>query len=106
MYILMFIAAIRLRYVKPQVPRPYRVPYQFRGMWVLSLMGIIGSIFAIILAFVPPTQLHVGNIFFYEVIPDCGIAYSGRDSSDYPSSKKASLDPHESIRRLRASSSR
>lgn len=73
MYILMFISAIRLRYIKPQVPRPYRVPYQFRGMWVLSLMGIIGSIFAIILAFVPPTQLDVGNIFFYEAFLIVGL---------------------------------
>lgn len=73
MYILMFVAAIRLRYTKPHVPRPYRVPYQFRGMWVLSLMGIIGSVFAIFLAFVPPTQLEVGSLFFYEAFLIIGL---------------------------------
>lgn len=66
MYILMFIAAIRLRYSKPQVPRPYQVPYQFKGMWALSIMGIIGSCFAIFFAFFPPTQIEVGSVFFYE----------------------------------------
>ncbi|HSX04060.1 MAG TPA: amino acid permease [Rhabdochlamydiaceae bacterium] len=66
MYILMFIAAIRLRYTKPKVPRPYKVPYQFKGIWVLSVMGIIGSTFAIFFAFFPPTQIDVGNVFFYE----------------------------------------
>ena len=66
MYILMFISAIKLRYTKPFVPRTYKVPYQVRGMWILSSMGIIGCTFAIVLAFIPPAQLTVGNIFFYE----------------------------------------
>ncbi len=66
MYILMFIAAIRLRYTKPKVPRPYQVPYKFKGIWVLSLMGIIGSSFAIFFAFFPPTQIEIGSVFFYE----------------------------------------
>lgn len=66
MYILMFISAIRLRYTKPHVPRTYTVPYHFRGMWILCIMGIIGSLFAIFLAFIPPTQLDVGSSLFYE----------------------------------------
>lgn len=66
MYILMFISAIRLRYTKPHVPRAYRVPYQGRGIWIVSILGIMACIFAILLAFTPPSQLNVGNLVFYE----------------------------------------
>jgi putative glutamate/gamma-aminobutyrate antiporter len=66
MYILMFISAIRLRYTKPHVPRAYRVPYQYRGMWLTSSIGILASVSAIALAFVPPSQLNVGSLFFYD----------------------------------------
>lgn len=66
MYILMFISAIRLRYSKPHVPRTYRVPYKTKGIWIISSMGFIASIFAIILGFFPPSQIDVGNLVFYE----------------------------------------
>ena len=66
MYLLMFIAAIRLRYTNPHVPRAYRIPYPHKGIWFVSLIGILASLFAIGIAFVPPAQLDVGNLFFYE----------------------------------------
>ncbi len=65
MYILMFIAAIKLRYSKPKVPRAYRVPYQNKGIWLLSTMGIFASCFGIALCFVPPSNLQTGNPFTY-----------------------------------------
>lgn len=61
MYILMFITAIKLRYSKASNTRPYSVPGGKVGMWLLGLMGISSSIFAILLSFVPPTSLNVGN---------------------------------------------
>jgi putative glutamate/gamma-aminobutyrate antiporter len=66
MYILMFIAAIRLRYIKPHVPRSYKIPFAHKGMWVAAIMGILASLFALFIAFIPPTQLGVGNVVFYE----------------------------------------
>src|SRR5262249_10887415 len=66
MYVLMFISAIRLRYTRPHVPRVYKVPFHYRGMWFIAGLGILASLFAIFIAFVPPTQLHVGNLVFYE----------------------------------------
>lgn len=67
MYILLFIAAIRLRYSKPHVPRAYKVPYGRKGIWLVSILGIISCTFVILLSFFPPTQLDVGNILFYEL---------------------------------------
>ena len=40
MYILMFIAAIKLRYSKPHIERPYRVPFKKCGIWLFGCMGI------------------------------------------------------------------
>lgn len=66
MYILMFAAAIRLRYTKPHVPRAYKVPYGHRGIWIFCIFGIIACIFVILLSFYPPSRLNVGNVFLYE----------------------------------------
>ncbi len=66
MYILMFIAAIRLRYTKPNVPRAYKVPYKAKGIWILSTLGILSCVFVILLGFYPPSQLNVGNLVRYE----------------------------------------
>lgn len=65
MYILMFISAIRLRYTKPHVPRVYKIPFPHKGIWTASVMGILASVFAILLGFVPPTQLQITNVAFY-----------------------------------------
>ena len=53
MYILMFISAMRLRRIKPDVKRSYRVP----AMDFVATVGLIASFLAFILGFVPPSQL-------------------------------------------------
>ena len=65
MYIFMFIAAIRLRYSHPHVPRVYKIPHPHKGIWFVSSLGILASIFAIIIGFVPPTQLTTGSSIIY-----------------------------------------
>ncbi len=74
MYILMFIAAIKLRYSKPHVPRAYRVPFKMKGIWFFSSVGILSSCFAILLCFVPPTHLKVGNVTVYGLLLGTGLA--------------------------------
>jgi putative glutamate/gamma-aminobutyrate antiporter len=56
MYILMFAAAIKLRYSRPMVKRPYKVPGGNVGMWVVAGVGIISSLVAILIGFIPPSQ--------------------------------------------------
>jgi amino acid transporter len=73
MYVLMFIAAIRLRYKKPKVERTYRVPFGNKGMWVAGVTGIAASLFAFLIAFVPPGQLEVGSLLFYESFLIIGV---------------------------------
>ena len=73
MYILMFIAALKLRYSKPHVPRAYRVPFADKGIWSFCAMGILSSCFAIILCFVPPSNLKVGNPYVYALLLLIGL---------------------------------
>jgi len=65
MYLLMFAAAIKLRYKRPNVLRSYRVPGGNLGMWIISSLGILSSLFAFIIGFFPPEQITTGNTFFY-----------------------------------------
>jgi glutamate:GABA antiporter len=74
MYVLLFISAIRLRYLKPNVERAYRVPGGTIGIWIVSCLGIGASLFATIISFLPPSQLQTGNIFEYEAILIGGTA--------------------------------
>lgn len=66
MYILMFLAAIKLRYSHSHVERPYRIPYHMPGIWFVGTLGALSSLFGFAMGFVPPGQLSVGNLYFYE----------------------------------------
>jgi amino acid transporter len=66
MYVLMFLAAIKLRYSHPEVTRSYRIPYQMPGIWLVGTVGAVSSTAAFFLGFVPPGQLKVGSLWFYE----------------------------------------
>ncbi len=65
MYILMFAAAIKLRYKRPNVFRAYKVPGGNIGIWIISGLGIISSLFALFIGFFPPAQIATGNATFY-----------------------------------------
>jgi len=68
LYVLMFLAAIRLRYTKPDVQRAYRIPGGKAGMCFVAGLGIAASVFGIIIGFVPPTQISFGSTLSY-VLP-------------------------------------
>jgi glutamate:GABA antiporter len=65
MYILMFAAAIKLRYKHPEVERTYRIPGGNWGIWVVGGIGIIGSASTIVIGFFPPAQIATGSTSFY-----------------------------------------
>lgn len=73
MYIMMFAAAIRLRYTKPNVPRAYKIPHPHKGIWTIAMIGMLTSAFAIVLIFVPPAQIDVGNLAFFESFLGIGL---------------------------------
>ncbi|VVC03579.1 Amino acid permease [Candidatus Burarchaeum australiense] len=61
MYLLMYAAAIRLRYSQPDVPRPFSIPGGKLGMWLVAGFGFLSMIFLFTLALMPPSQISEGN---------------------------------------------
>ena len=70
MYMLMFAAAIRLRYNMKGVERPYRIGKKGDAlMWIVSGVGFLGSLLAFVLSFIPPNQIATGsNTVWYSVL--------------------------------------
>ncbi len=66
MYILMFITGIVLRYKYPETPRIYKIPYGNVGIWIVSLFGILGASFGLIISFFPPSQIDTGRLIILE----------------------------------------
>ncbi|RUR15451.1 amino acid permease [Legionella sp. km535] len=65
-YIIMFAAAIKLRYSRPDHPRGYTIPGGNVVMWLVAGTGIICCILAMIVGFIPPSQIPIGNVYFFE----------------------------------------
>lgn len=74
MYVLMFVAAITLRYRKPLIERPYKIPFGNVGMWVISIIGASFSFIAMCLGFVPPSQVMIGDPILYQLLLVLGVA--------------------------------
>lgn len=66
MYILMFLAALRLRVKASQIQRAYQVPGGMKGLIAICSLGIFGSASGFILGFLPPSQLDTGNLIRFE----------------------------------------
>ena len=61
LYMLMFSAAITLRYKMKSTPRPFRLGKGNMLMWMLGLLGFCGALLAFVLSFVPPAQIATGS---------------------------------------------
>ncbi len=72
-YVLMFSAALVLRIKYPEVKRSFKTPGGKIGLWVFCLMGLGTCIFIILIGFIPPAQISVGNIWIYESILIIGV---------------------------------
>jgi glutamate:GABA antiporter len=64
MYLLMFVAAIRLRRRYPDQPRGYRAPL----LATLCVVGFVASLAALLVGFIPPSQFESGNGGVYFLI--------------------------------------
>lgn len=73
MYLLMFSAAIFLRYKMKDAPRPFRLGKRNGLMWLLGSMGFCGALLAFVLSFIPPSQISTGSntVWFSVLIIGC-----------------------------------
>jgi putative glutamate/gamma-aminobutyrate antiporter len=67
-YMFMYAAAIRLRYTRPKLARPFKVPAGLTGMWLVAGVGFVGVFFSFVVAFFPPDQLPVGSPVLYVIL--------------------------------------
>lgn len=67
MYLLMFSAAIVLRYKFPKLPRPFKLPFGKVGLWGICGLGMLCCLGAIAIGFFPPEQLDVKKTITFEV---------------------------------------
>ena len=74
MYLLMFAAAIYLRYIMKDAPRAFRIGKKGNFlMWFVGGVGFLGSLLAFILSFIPPSQISTGSntVWFSVMIIGC-----------------------------------
>ncbi len=64
MYLLMFVAAMRLRRSRPDHPRGFRAP----ALGLLCVVGFISSLAALLIGFVPSSQFGGDSTFLYVAI--------------------------------------
>jgi glutamate:GABA antiporter len=73
MYVLMFIAAVRLRRSQPDHPRGYRAP----ALGLLCLLGAVSSLAALVIGFVPPSQFGHSDPLVYALLILAGLLAIG-----------------------------
>ncbi len=73
MYLLMFIAAIKLRIQAPHHPRAFRIPGGFFGMLLVAGVGMLGVLTTLAVSFIPPEGINVGSIARYETTLILGL---------------------------------
>jgi glutamate:GABA antiporter len=65
-YLLIFFSGIRLRYTKPNLSRPFRIPGGAWGIWIVGGLGIVTALFAFCCGFIPPPTIKESSIIAYE----------------------------------------
>ena len=75
MYMLMFAAAIVLRYKMKDAQRPFRLGKGNALMWIMGAVGFGGSFLAFVLSFIPPGQIDTGSstVWYAVLIAGCVI---------------------------------
>lgn len=73
MYVLLFAAGIRLRYVSSSKSDGFRIPGGNWGMWIVAGAGIIGAVTTLIIGFIPPTNIEIGGELHYEELLIAGL---------------------------------
>lgn len=74
MYIMIFFAGIKLRFSRPNQPRPFSVPGGKIGMLVVAGLGIGSSVFCMAMGLLPPDDIPFAHPAVYTGVLLTGIA--------------------------------
>jgi amino acid transporter len=75
MYVLMFCAAICLKYKFPSPKQVFAIPGGILGMWCVCALGLTGCMITLLVGFIPPTSLEIGSTLHYELLFCGGIVF-------------------------------
>ncbi len=73
MYVMMFIAALYLRYRYADQPRSFTIPAGKIGIWSVCILGLIGCAITLMVGFIPPAGIYAGSFISYEITFISGI---------------------------------
>jgi amino acid transporter len=73
MYILMFFAALRLRYKTKYNSGTFVIPGKKIGLWLVCAVGLAGCALALFVGFFPPNNVEVGSKLNYVIIYTTGM---------------------------------
>lgn len=74
MVLMIYGAFIRLRRTQPYKTRGFRVPGGKAGEWIVCGLGILGALAALLLSYIPPSQIATGSPVIYIGILIIGVA--------------------------------
>lgn len=72
-YILLFLAALHLRYKQGYQSRVYRIPGGKLGIWIVTGLGLLACILTFIIGFFPPSGITRGSFLRFDGILIGGI---------------------------------
>ncbi|MEG1684935.1 MAG: amino acid permease [Bacteroides sp.] len=65
MVLLIYFALVQLRRTQPQKVRGFKIPGGWVGVWITAIVGVLGAVLALILSFIPPSQISTGSPAIY-----------------------------------------
>ena len=65
MVLMIYGAFIRLRRTQPNKKRGFKVPFGKLGEWLVCGLGILGAMAALLLSYLPPSQIQTGSPVIY-----------------------------------------
>jgi amino acid transporter len=60
-YFFIFASVIKLRYSKPDAPRPFRIPGGKPGIWLIGGLGLFGIVFSFLVGLMPTGGAYSGS---------------------------------------------
>lgn len=94
MILMVYASFVVLRYAQPDKPRGFKVPGGKAGMWIVAIIGSLGSMFALSICFLPPSQIETGNsVTYILILAVCVAVFTALPFIVYAKRKKSWKDP-------------
>lgn len=74
MYVVMYLAALRLRTNATEGGCGFKIPGGRFGTYLTCTLGLIGSAITLVVGFFPPSSMNIGSNAYYEVLFCLGLA--------------------------------